>query len=296
MSTPAAKHDGYLLWIAVPCACASLWLWALHLDFDIAGLHGDDANRVSLVSPLRVRFDSAHGAQVEIHGDRSTAAAKAAPPSESYAQPFAGLQARWESVWSIEASSAERNEANIDRAADLRDRAEQGDLDAVVELIGAASWCASAGPLSSRRDGADGTRLPPCFERFGADIASHKALEWTIFRWTMMLANAGFQDALLYASVRGRDQLFVPPLTVDPEVVASLRSQLIGQLKSMVASGSADAASELNSYYMKAVEFGESAAVEARYYADLTERLDPERTGLTEVTDDWIATLARARS
>ena len=111
-----------------------------------------------------------------------------------------------------------------------------------------------------------------------------------------MLANAGFQDALLYASVRGRDQLFAPSLAADPEVVASLRSQLIGQLQSLAATGSADAASELNSYYMKAVEIGESAAVEARYYADLTERLDSARTGLVEVTDEWIVTRARAPS
>lgn len=212
------------------------------------------------------------------------------------AQPFAGLEARWDSVWSIDVASAELNEANIDRALILRDRAEHGDLNAVVELIAAASWCASADPLSSQRDSADGTRPPPCAERFGADIASHRSLEWAIFRWTMMLANAGFQEALLYASVRGRDQLFVPPLAADPEVVASLRSQLIGQLQSMAASGSADAASELNSYYMKAVEIGESATVEARYYADLTERLDPKRTGLAEVTDDWIVARARAPS
>ena len=209
--------------------------------------------------------------------------------------PFAGLQARWETVWGIDVTSAELNEANIDRALDLRTRAEQGDLDSVVLLIGAASWCASSGPLSTQRASIEGTPTL-CADRFGADIASHGALEWAIFRWTMLLANAGFQDALLYASVRGRDQLFAPPRAADPEVVASLRSQLIGQLQSLAASGSADAASELNSYYMKAVEIGESAAVEARYYADLTERLDPERTGLAEVTDDWIVTRARAPS
>ena len=70
----------------------------------------------------------------------------------------------------------------------------------------------------------------------------------------------------------------------------------LGQMQSMAASGSADAASELNSYYMKAVEIGESAAVEARYYADLTERLDSARTGLVEVTDEWIVTRACAPS
>ena len=209
--------------------------------------------------------------------------------------PFARLQARWDAAWSIDVTSAELNETNIDRALDLRARAEEGDLEAAVELIGAASWCASSGPLSTQRASIEGTQTL-CADRFGTDIDSHGALEWAIFRWTMLLANAGFQEALLYASVRGRDQLFAPVLAADPEVVASLRSQLIGQLQSMAATGSADAASELKGYYMKAVEIGQSAAVEARYYADLTERLDPARKGQMEVTDDWIVTRARAPS
>ena len=212
------------------------------------------------------------------------------------AQPFAGLQARWESVWSIDVASAEQNETNIDRALDLRASAERGNLDAVVELIGAASWCASAGPLASQRENADGSRPPPCAERFGADIASHDALEWAIFRWTMLLANAGFHDATLYASVRGRELLFTSIPESDAEVVESLRSQLISQLQSMALTGSADAASELNGYYMKAVETGESGAEQARYYAKLTEHLDPSRRGLVEVTDECIVTRARSPS
>ena len=216
--------------------------------------------------------------------------------SASLAFPFAALAAQWESVWSIDIASAERNEANIDRARDLRILAEEGDLDAVVELIGAASWCASAGPLASQRDNTDGTRPPPCSERFGADIASHQALEWAIFRWTMMLANAGFQDATLYASVRGRDLLFAASSATDPELAETLRSQLIGQLQSMASTGSADAASELNSYYMRAVETSESGAEQARFYARLTEQLDPTRSGLVEVTDDWIVARGRLPS
>ena len=289
MSTIAAGNQQHGYWPAAPC----LAVLALVM-YCVASLQSSQTEpgraAENIVSPIALA--GSHRGQPPKLTIDSLATTQRARPT----QPFAELQARWESVWSIDVASAELNEANIDRALELRARADQGDLDAVVELIGAASWCASAGPLSSQRESADGTRPPLCAERFGADIASHGALDWAIFRWTMVLANAGFQDALLYASVRGRDQLFAPSLAADPEVVASLRSQLIGQLQSMAASGSADAASELNSYYMKAVEIGESAAVEARYYADLTERLDSARTGLVEVTDEWIVTRARAPS
>ena len=287
MSTTAAGSQQHGYWPAAP------WLAVLALVIYCAASLPASETEAGLAVEKNGSPIALTDAQRASH-NRSTNPSLATTPVARQAQAFAGLQARWESVWSIDVASAELNEANIDRAPELRARADRGDLDAVVELIGAASWCASAGPLSSQRESADGTRPPPCAERFGEDIASHGALEWAIFRWTMLLANAGFQEALLYASVRGRDQLFAPPLAADLEVVSSLRSQLIGQLQSLAATGSADAASELNSYYMKAVEIGEAAAVEARYYADLTERLDPARTGLVEVTDDWILTRARA--
>ena len=122
------------------------------------------------------------------------------------------------------------------------------------------SWCAHAGPLASQWDTIDGTRSSACSERFGADMTSQNSLEWAIFRWTMTLANAGFKDATLYASVRGRELLFAGSETVEAEGVESLRNQLISQLQSMAMTGSADAPSELNSYYMRAVEAGETGA------------------------------------
>lgn len=287
MSTTAAGNQRNGYWPAAP------YLAALALAaYCAASLHSgqtepDDAAH-QIVSPIAVA-DSLCRRQPELT-DLSSSATQIA----RQAQPFAALQSRWESVWGIDVASAVLNESNIDLALELRARADHGDLDAVVDLIGAASWCASAGPLASQRENADGTRSPPCAERFGDDITSHVELEWAIFRWTMMLANAGYADATLYASVRGRDLLFTETPTLDADVIKSLRSQLIGQLQSMALTGSADAASELNGYYMKAVETDGSEAEQARYYARLTERLDPARTGLVEVTDDWIVTRARA--
>ena len=289
MSTTAARNQ--LNWFFWPIyllvlALALVAHWDASFYFGRAELSN---TAVSIVSPIGLK-DSPSRRQSGMPENRAKSGTT--QPAQR-AQPFARLQARWESVWSIDVASAEQNEDNIDRALDLRAQAERGDLEAVVELIGAASWCASAGPLASQRESADGTRPPPCAERFGADIASHDALEWAIFRWTMMLANAGFHDATLYASVRGRDLLFAPSSASETEDVESLRSQLIGQLQSLALTGSADAASELNGYYMRAVETGGNGAEQARYYAKLTEHLDPARTGLVEVTDDWIVTRAR---
>jgi hypothetical protein len=211
---------------------------------------------------------------------------------------FFALQNLWETVWSIDATAAELNEANIMDALALRERAERGDLEATVLLLGAAGWCASAGPLSLQHEGVRGAPAA-CLARFGADIDSRERLEWAIFRWTMQLANAGLKDATLYASVLGREQLFAPAAMaanagVSSDVATTLRAQLIGQLQSMVGDGSADAASELNSYYLKAITDGQSPRNEptsttlARYYAELTEKLDPTRIGMVELTEDWI--------
>ncbi len=232
------------------------------------------------------------------------AADVAAWRTAGHATSFFALQHLWDTVWSIDAAAAELNEANIMVAQSLRERAERGDLEATVLLLGAASWCASAGPLLLQHEGTRGAPAA-CLSRFGADIDSRESLDWAIFRWTMQLANAGLKDATLYASVLGREQLFV---SVSPaaalsaetlEVTERLRGQLIGQLQSMVGDGSADAASELNSYYLKAVASrgganrGSAADREpvsalARYYAALTERLDPTRSGLIELTEEWI--------
>ena len=287
MSTTAARNQRHGRWRGTPywVALALAVYWAASLESDQTELSHAGTSVASLIA----QTDSTPWQQ-----PRTTNTLASTTRIVRQTQPFAGLQARWESVWSIDVASAEQNEINLTRALDLRASAERGDLDAVVELIGAASWCASAGPLASQRGNADGSRPPPCAERFGADIATHDALEWAIFRWTMMLANAGVHDATLYASVRGRELLFTSIPASDAEVVESLRNQLISQLQSMALTGSADAASELNGYYMKAVETGESGVEQARYYAKLTEYLDPSRSGLVEVTDEWIVTRARS--
>lgn len=222
------------------------------------------------------------------------------------AQPFLALRNLWDTVWSIDATAAELNEPNIMQALLLRARAERGDLEATVLLLGAAGWCASAGSLALQYDGVRGAPAA-CLSRFGPDIESRESLDWAIFRWTMQLSNAGFKEATLYASVLGREQLFAPLSSIaePPDVAAArletmetLRAQLIGQLQSMVADGSADAASELHSYYLSAIAHSrvryaaaigaEPDSVLARYYAVVTERLDPTRAGMIELTEAWI--------
>ncbi len=213
--------------------------------------------------------------------------------------PFFALQALWDTVWSIDASAAKINESNIKLALSLRERAERGDLEATVLLLGAASWCASAGPLSMQQEGSRGAPAA-CLSRFGADIDSRESLDWAIFRWTMQLASSGLHEATLYASVLGREQLFVSaspamialaqatPDMQATEIAEQLRGQLISQLQSMVSAGSADAASELNSYYLKAIAMGVPDTTLARYYARVAEWLDPARGGLVELTEEWI--------
>jgi hypothetical protein len=219
---------------------------------------------------------------------------------------FVALQNLWETVWSIDAAAVEVNEANIMAALALRERAERGDLEATVLLLGAAGWCASAGPLALLHEGVRGAPAA-CLSRFGSDIDSRESLDWAIFRWTMQLANAGLADATLYASVLGREQLFATlssSITTNADAVETtdttdqLRAQLIGQLQSMVERGSPDAASELNSYYLSAIAYGRTKGILeseiaptsalARYYAALTERLDPTRAGIVELTEEWI--------
>jgi hypothetical protein len=229
---------------------------------------------------------------------RVTTSDSAALRAASNPTPFFALQNLWDTVWSIDAVAAEINESNIMLAPSLRERAERGDLEATVLLLGAASWCASAGPLSMQHEGTRGAPAA-CLSRFGADIDSRESLDWAIFRWTMQLANAGLHEATLYASVLGREQLFVSASsetasdqttrgTEATETAEQLRGQLIAQLQSMVAAGSADAASELNSYYLKAIAMGVPDTTLARYYARVTERLDPARGGLVELTEEWI--------
>lgn len=286
----AAGNQQKLLWLARPQAMIVLALVVMLLPSLIEWL---DARQFEAPSKAG-SFVASHSLLDSSRVSQPNTTTQTMAAVQAF--PFAALAAQWESVWSIDIASAERNETNIGRAQELRTLAEHDDFDAVVELIGAASWCMSAGPLASQRENTDGMRPPPCFERFGADITSHNELEWAIFRWTMMLANAGFHDATLYASIRGRDLLFAASPTADPELAESLRNQLIGQLQSMASTGSADAASELNSYYMRAVETSESGAEQARFYAKLTEQLDPARSGLVAVTDDWIVARGRLPS
>lgn len=282
-------------WLAVLLISGVLcipYLLSRDLTAELVMVDSHQARLGSLIGQSRI-VNSNLAINPASRDERNASAAEGSPSS------FLALQNLWETVWSIDAAAAEINEANIVEAKPLRERAERGDLEATVLLLGAAGWCASAGPLLLQQDGARGGPSA-CVSRFGADIDSRESLDRAIFRWTMQLANAGLSDATLYASVLGREQLFAPALAVgaqlgragqvpdDADVTERLRGQLIGQLQTMVSKGSVDAASELNGYYLKAVAEGEPHAALARHYASVAERLDPARIGLSELTEEWI--------
>lgn len=106
------------------------------------------------------------------------------------------LRQRWDAAWSTDISAAELNVAHLHNAAALIERAERGDLDATVDLVGADIWCLTAGPLATITDPV-GDDQRACFERFGADIASRERLERATFTWVLRLATAGVEDATL---------------------------------------------------------------------------------------------------
>ena len=187
------------------------------------------------------------------------------------------LRRRWDAAWSTDISAAELNVAHLHHAAELIERAERGDLDATVDLVGAATWCLTAGPLTTVTDQV-GDDQRACFERFGADLASRERLERATFTWVLRLAAAGVEDATLYASALTRG--IGPDLLGGPDRDSDTRDMqhalLIGQLQTLAERGSADAASELHGHWSASSAFRLNDEQAARYYAKLTEKLDPE--------------------
>jgi hypothetical protein len=188
------------------------------------------------------------------------------------------IQNRWDLIWRADAMAAELNVDNLHAAHSLMQRADAGDLEATIDLVGAATWCLSAGPLVTVTDLVKGERRP-CYERFGEALASRERLERTSFVWLMQLVSAGIDDAALYASALTRG--IGPNLLGGADANAELReiqqAQLLSQLQSMAQRGSANAASELNAHYGGDSALTANDADRALYYARLTEQLDPAR-------------------
>jgi hypothetical protein len=191
----------------------------------------------------------------------------------------AAVRKRWDAMWSTDVAAAEVNVANWHNTASLIRRADHGDLEATVDLVGAATWCLSGGPLTNITDSVNDERRP-CFERFGVDLASRERLERASFMWVVRLAAAGIDDATLYASALtrgvGPDLLGGPDN--EPDIGDDQRALLVGQLQALAERGSADAASELHGHWSGRSAFGLADERLTRYYAELTEQLDPTRS------------------
>lgn len=189
------------------------------------------------------------------------------------------VQQRWEAIWSTDISAAERNVSNLQNVDVLIHRAERGDLEATVDLVGAAMWCLTGGPLTNITDQV-GDEARACFERFGTSLQSRERLERAAFTWVLQLAAAGMEDATLYASAltRGIGPDVLGGVENDLDTRASQRALLIGQLQTLVDRGSADAASELHGHWSGGSAFRLRDEWLVLHYAQLTERLDPART------------------
>jgi hypothetical protein len=194
-----------------------------------------------------------------------------------FADPIDALRQRWDAIWSTDVSAADANVAALDIAAALIARAERGDLDAVADLVGAATWCVAGGPLVNVSE--VGERRRACFERFGETLATREELERAALVWVLQLSAAGLDDATLYASalLRGIGADLLGGVTNDASLREMQRAQILGQLQTLADRGSADAASELHGHWR-----GDSALhlhdeQLAAYYAALTLRLDPSR-------------------
>lgn len=211
-------------------------------------------------------------------GNDSSGAQTASRPATSL-DSLRQLRQRWDAAWSTDISAAELNVAHLHHAEALIERAERGDLDATVDLVGAATWCLAAGPLATITDPV-GDDQRACFERFGVDIASRERLERAAFRWVLRLAAAGVEDATLYASAltRGIGPDLPGGLDRDSDTRDMQRALLIGQLQTLAERGSADAASELHGHWSGNSSFHLNDEQAAYYYAKLTEKLDPERS------------------
>ncbi len=194
-------------------------------------------------------------------------------------QSLQGIQRRWDAVWQADAAAAELNVGHLRSATNLIERSERGDLEASIDLIGAATWCLSAGPMANVVEVNGNVRLL-CYERFGDDLASRERLERASFVWLMRLASAGIDDATLYASAltRGIGANVLGGANDDPVLRETQRAQIMGQLHSMAQRGSAEAASELNGHYGGDSYLTPPNLALALHYAKLTDTLDPART------------------
>lgn len=231
----------------------------------------------ALVAPR----DAIHLDSPAIATERAIPASQGLPSAAmvpTSANALADVGLRWDATWSTDVSAAALNVANLHHAEALIHRADAGDLDAAVDLVGAATWCLNAGPLAYVTDQI-GDHARPCFERFGADLQSREQLQRASFSWVLRLVAAGLDDATLYASARtrgiGPDLLGGP--NGDDEIRDSQRALLIGHLQTLAERGSADAASELHGHWSGASAFHLADERLASYYAQLTERLDPAR-------------------
>ncbi len=211
----------------------------------------------------------------------------AQPASLASDHQLAAVSQVWDTVWRADSASAIANEGYIHAAVALRDAADAGDLAAAAQLVGAANWCVSAGPLAMTYELIGGERRD-CVQYFGSDIDSRAALRAALFRWTMRLANAGLGDATLYASVLTRELTAVNPVVDPAELSQEYAAQLMGQLIALSEKGSADAASELNAHYAGASSLNLRDESLAMRFAARTEQLDPLREGLIASTLEFI--------
>jgi hypothetical protein len=189
------------------------------------------------------------------------------------------LRTRWDALWSTDISAAERNVATLENAVTLTERANGGDLDAAIDLIGAATWCTAGGSLVNVTDAVGDVRRP-CYERFGDALASRETLERATFTWLMQLSAAGLDDAVLYASalLRGQGADLFGGTEQSVTLREQQRAQLLGHLQTLALNGSADAASELHGHWSGDSALAMRDDAIANFYAELTERLDPART------------------
>jgi hypothetical protein len=230
-----------------------------------------------------------------IAADFLTVAPTAPRPATSSAT-LSSVALRWDAAWSADVAVADANVANLHIAQALIARTAAGDLEATVDLIAAASWCLSGGPLVTITDGnASSTDITesgepltesrrPCYERFGESLASRAELERAVFAWVLRLAAAGVDDAALYASalIRGTGPDLLSNSNAEmgsaTDVRQTQRELLLSQLQTLAERGSAAAASELHSHWSGDSAFHLRDPGLANYYALLTERLDPTRS------------------
>ena len=253
---------------ALPCAglLFVLLIWQSGASVSV------DAEPDSAMHPAAV--ERAQRESVSTPRDRRASAAAVVASSS-----LAAVRNRWDASWSTDIAAAELNVANLYDTATLIARADRGDLEATVDLVAAATWCLTGGSLTNITELVNDERRP-CFERFGETLASRVRLERASFAWVVRLAAAGVDDATLYASAltRGVGPELLGGPDNDPDIGEQQRALLIGQLQTLVERGSADAASELHGHWSGSSALRLSDQRLTRYYAALTEQLDPTRS------------------